>query len=70
MCGRRIKLNTVGIIISNYISCKFNNSKLHTKTQAKIRYMVLSCILNRIKFTVNASRTEAAGNKNTIHVTE
>ena len=56
------------IVKAHYISGIFHDGKLHTETQTEERNVVSSRISDGFDLTVNASGTEAAGNKNTVYV--
>ena len=55
---------------SDYISCKFYDGKLHTKTQSQEWETVGSCIADCFDLTVDTAVAEASRYQNTIYITE
>ena len=70
MSGIGFQLHTVGVIISDDVSGKFHNSKLHAQTQPEKGDIMSAGILYGSDFTLNPSVTEAAGNKDTAYIRE
>ena len=70
MRGGRIQLGTVGVRVSNYIAGKFHDGKLHAKTQAQERNLMLTRVFDSLNLTLNTARAKAARYQDAADITE
>ena len=68
--GHRAELITVSIFKADHIAGKFNDGKLHAKTQAKIRNLLFSGVTNGTDHSFDTAVTESARNDDSIHISE
>ena len=66
----RIKLDRVGILISEDIAGILDDGELHSQTDPQIRDIVFAGITDRFDFTLDTAIPEAAGNVNRIAVAQ
>ena len=70
MCGGRIQFNAMRIVVSDHISCKFHDRQLHAETQTQIGNLMFSCIADRMDHTFDSAVAEAAGNEDSVYITQ
>ena len=68
MCCIRIKFCTVCITVTDDISCKFNDCKLHAQAQTEERNLIGTCVFDSLQFSVNTTLSESARNQDTADV--
>lgn len=70
MCGGRIQLGTMGVRVADDIAGKFHDGKLHAKTQAKERNLMLTGIFDGLNLAFNTAGAKAARYQNAADITE
>ena len=58
----------MSIIISDNISCKLNDGKLHSKAKTEERNVVLTGELDRVDHTFDTTVSESTGNDDTVNI--
>ena len=62
--------DTVCIVESAYVTCKFNDGYLHAEAETKVRNLVLAGIACGKDHSLDTAQTESAGNKDTVYITQ
>ena len=52
------------------MTCILNDGKLHTKAEAKERYIIFTCVFNSCDLSVDSTVTESTRNKNSLYITK
>ena len=65
-----IKLDTVRIVETAYMSCEFNDGNLHTKAQTKVWNLVFSCVAGGKDLALYTTDAESARNKDSVYISE
>ncbi len=66
----RIDFRRIGVFQPKHVSGEFNNSNLHAKADAEIRYTMRSGIICSLDLALNSPAAESAGHKDTVHISE
>ena len=70
MCGIRVQFDAVRIIESADVSCIFNDSNLHTKTETKVWNFMFSCIFCSSNHSFYTTVTETTRYNNSVRITK
>jgi len=70
MCSVWIQFNAVCIMISDNVSCKFYDGKLHSKAESEERNLMCSCIFDSFDLTFDTTVTESTRHEDTTYITE
>ena len=68
--GVRVHLDAVCVVVTENVSCIFNNRQLHAEAEAEERNLVLSCISNRCDHAFDTAVSESARYQNTVHIAQ
>ena len=63
-----IHFTAVGIGISQYVSCEFDDNTLHTQTDTECRYVVCTAVLDSCGLTFDTTLSESRADDDTVHV--
>ena len=68
MRGVRFQFHTVCIVISDHISCKFHNGKLHAKTETEKWNFVCAGVFDCFDLSVYTAVSETSRHEDTAYI--
>ena len=70
MSSLRILLSTIGIRVSENISCIFYDRELHAEAETEVRYTIFTGIADSGQHTVDTALSKSTGNNDSVYITE